>query len=234
MKFSIKQWFNVTVLGLAMLLLAGGAVAQPPTSTGQKPQPASFTGKYEGVIKVEDREQKLTLDLIEEAGKFSGTFTTARGSFKVLKGAIADGVLTLEVERPGGPAPGTIPLRRNGDNLIATLTEGDKSWTVEFRKVLTDEISGEWDAAADAQGQAVPFTLVLKLEGEKVTGSSSSQLGNSNISSGAWKDGKLTLLIESASGGTIGLVATLDGGKLVGDYDFAGQLQGKWVAIKKK
>jgi len=233
MRFSIKQWFNVTTLGLAILLLAGGAVAQPPTGTAQKAQTASFTGKYEGVIKDENREQKLTLDLIEEAGKFWGTFTTSRGSFKVLKGAIADGVLTLEVEKPAG-APGTIPVRRDGDNLIATLSEGGKSWTVEFHKVVADEISGEWDAAADAQGQAFPFTLVLKLDGEKVTGSSSSQLGNSNISSGVWKDGKLTLLIEASSGGTIGLVATLDGGKLVGDYDFAGQLQGKWVAIKKK
>jgi hypothetical protein len=29
-------------------------------------------------------------------------------------------------------------------------------------------------------------------------------------------------------------MATIDGGKLIGDYDFAGQLQGKWVAIRKK
>ncbi|HXU08316.1 MAG TPA: hypothetical protein VN743_04910, partial [Blastocatellia bacterium] len=93
--------------------------------------------------------------------------------------------------------------------------------------------TGEWDAAADAQGQAFPFTLVLKLDGDKVTGSSSSQLGNSEISSGTWKDGKLSLVINGSSG-AIGLMATLDGGKLIGDYDFAGQLQGKWVAVKKK
>src|SRR5437867_2395229 len=85
-------------------------------------------------------------------------------------------------------------------------------------------------AYADAQGQPFPFTLTLKLEGEKVTGSSSSQLGTSTISSGVWKEGKLTLLLDS-NNGQIGLIATLVDGKLVGDYDFAGQLQGKWVGV---
>ena len=141
-------------------------------------------------------------------------------------------MLTLEVERPVGP-PGTIPLRREGNNLIATLSEAGKSWTVEFKKVVADEISGEWDAIADAQGQPFPFTLTLKLEGDKISGSSASQLGTSNISSGSWKDGKLAVIMEGGSG-QIALVATMIEGKLSGDYDFAGQLQGKWVAIRKK
>jgi hypothetical protein len=94
-------------------------------------------------------------------------------------------------------------------------------------------LTGVWDAAADAQGQAFPFTLTLKVEGEKVTGGSSSQLGESTISSGVWKDGKLAVVLEGGSGGQVALIATLVDGKLVGDYDFAGQLQGKWVATKK-
>jgi hypothetical protein len=94
-------------------------------------------------------------------------------------------------------------------------------------------LSGEWDAAADAQGQAFPFTLTLKVEGEKVTGASSSSLGNSTISTGTWKDGKLAIVLDAANG-PIALIATMTDGKLVGDYDFAGQLQGKWVATKKK
>lgn len=231
MKFSIKQWLNVTAFGFAMLF-ATGVVAQPSSSTTQKTESPSFTGKYEGVVKEGTAEEKLTLDLVEDAGKFSGTFTTPRGSFKVLKGQVADGVLTLDVEKPAGP-PGTIPLRREGNNLIATLSEAGKSWTVEFRKAVADEISGEWDAIADAQGQPFPFTLTLKLEGDKISGSSASQLGTSNISSGSWKDGKLAVIIEGGSG-QVALVATMVEGKLSGDFDFAGQLQGKWVAIRKK
>ena len=35
------------------------------------------------------------------------------------------------------------------------------------------------------------FLLTLKVDGETVTGGSSSQLGDSAIKSGTWKDGKL-------------------------------------------
>jgi len=98
---------------------------------------------------------------------------------------------------------------------------------------VKDEISGEWDAAADAQGQAFPFTLSLKQDGETVTGTSHSELGTSSVSTGTWKDGKLVLLLDSANG-QIALVATMTDGKLTGDYDYAGQMQGKWIATKKK
>ena len=220
----------LSTAGLALLLIPLSLAAQAQVPN-QKPQ-SSFAGKYDATVKGETGEQKVALEVLEDAGKFSGSLTTARGSFKIIKGQVADGALTLEIERPGGGS-GPMTLRQNGVNLTATFFEAGKDVTVEFRRLVADDISGEWDAAADAQGQPFPFTLVLKLDGEKVTGSSSSQLGNSQISSGTWKDGKLTLLINGSSG-AIGLMGTLDGGKLIGDYDFAGQLQGKWVAIKKK
>jgi hypothetical protein len=183
-------------------------------------------------VKGESGEQKLTLEVLEDAGKFSGSLTTARGSFKIIKGQVAEGVLTLEIEKPGGGS-GPWTLRQNGVNLTATFSEAGKDMTVEFRRIVADEISGEWDAVADASGQPFPFMLTLKLEGEKVTGSSVSQLGTSNVSEGSWKDGKLAVILESGNG-KIALAATMIEGKLAGEYDFAGQLQGKWVAIRKK
>jgi hypothetical protein len=227
---STKKRVTLSAVALALWVLPSGLLAQSQVPNQQTP--GSYAGKYEGTVKDETREQKATLEVLEDAGKFSGSLTTPQGSFKIIKGQIADGALTLEIERPSDK-PGTMTLRQNGANLTATFSEAGKNFTVEFRRIPKDEISGEWDAAADAQGQAFPFTLVLKLDGEKVTGSSSSQLGNSEISSGTWKDGKLSLVINGSSG-AIGLMATLDGGKLIGDYDFAGQLQGKWVAVKKK
>jgi hypothetical protein len=117
--------------------------------------------------------------------------------------------------------------------LTATFSDAGKNLTVDFRKAAVDEISGEWDAVADAQGQPFPFVLTMKLDGEKVTGSSNSQLGNTAFSQGTWKDGKLSILIEGGSGQIV-LVAVMVEGKLSGEYDFAGQTSGKWVAIKKK
>ncbi|HEX5965663.1 MAG TPA: hypothetical protein VFY51_07015, partial [Pyrinomonadaceae bacterium] len=93
-------------------------------------------------------------------------------------------------------------------------------------------LNGEWDGVADAQGQPFPFLLKLKVEGETVTGSSSSQLGESQIKSGSWKDGKLVFELEGQNG-VITMSATVVEGKLSGEFDFAGQLQGKWVAVKK-
>jgi hypothetical protein len=201
------------------------------TAAAQNSQ-ASLTGKYTGLVKDESGEQKTTLDLVEDSGKFSGTLTTARGSFKVLKGQTVNGTTTVEVEKPGGSS-GTISLRKNGDVLVATFTEAGKNITIEFRKDVSDLISGEWEGVADAQGEALPFTLSLKRDGEKVVGSTSSQLGVANISTGTWKDGKLAIMLEGGAG-QIAMIATMVDGKLSGDYDFAGQATGKWVAIKKK
>ena len=218
-----RKIVTAALASFALLLLVSIAAAQP--------QP-SWAGKYAGVVKDENgAEQKLALDIIEDAGKYSGTFTTARGSFKILKGQMANGVLTLDIEKPGGSS-GQMSFKKNGEVLVATFTEAGKTVSIDFRKAAAEDISGEWEAVADANGQAVPFVLSLKLEGEKITGSSNSQLGTANISSGTWKDGKLAIVLEGGSG-QITMVATIVEGKLSGDFDFAGQVAGKWVAQKK-
>ncbi len=65
-----------------------------------------------------------------------------------------------------------------------------------------------------------------------MTGGSSSQLGESNISDGLWKDGKLSFQLNGQNG-AISMAATIVEGKLSGEFDYSGQLQGKWVAVKK-
>ena len=224
----INKLFCLQISALAVLLVPAIVLGQGAVSTNQKTS-TPLTGKYEGTAKSPDGDVKLTLELMDDSGKFSGLATTPHGTYKVAKGHIVDGVLTLEFETP----PAKLSLRQKDDKLVGELTVDGKTGAVELRRVVKDEISGEWDAAADAQGQPFPFTLSLKVDGEKVTGSSSSQLGTSTISSGNWKDGKLALVLESGNG-QIALMATLDNGKLVGDYDFAGQFSGKWSAVKKK
>jgi hypothetical protein len=216
----------IVSVGVLALTIAG----QQPSS-GQPNAQGSLTGKYEGTARDSTGEAKVTLDLVDESGKFSGTVTTQLGVFKLVKGQMVDGLLSLELETKA-PRP-RLSLRLKDDKLVGTLLDGVKTADIELRKAAKDELSGEWDAAADAQGQAFPFTLMLKLDGDKVTGSSSSELGNSTISSGTFKDGKLALVLESANGQTALIGAMVDG-KLVGDYDYNGQLSGKWVATKKK
>jgi hypothetical protein len=228
-----KRFSNITgaVVSLAILLTASVAGrAQSNNATPQKP-PASLAGKYEGTAKSPQGEVAVKLELIDDGGKFSGRVTTPREVHPILKGTLADGTLALELESKGTPAK--LTLKEKDGGLIGELSVDGQTGPVELHRVKVDDISGEWDGAADAEGRAFPFTLSLKVEGEKVTGSSSSELGTSSISSGIWKDGKLAIVLESGNG-QIGLVATLQDGKLVGDYDFAGQMQGKWVAVRKK
>jgi hypothetical protein len=95
-----------------------------------------------------------------------------------------------------------------------------------------DPITGEWDASVEAGGQTMHIALHLKLEGDNVTGSLESQFGSATISKGNWDGNKLTFSLDSPNG-SINMNAVLKEGKLVGEYDYAGQLTGKWEAKKE-
>src|SRR5215831_10223740 len=213
---------------LLAVLVVGAAAVVAGAQGGANP---SLTGKYQGAAKGPNGDVQLTLELTDDGGKYSGQITSPGGVYKIVKGQMTAGVLTLDAENAN--AKGKLTLRQKGDVLAGDFTADGKTGPVELKKAATDEISGEWEAVADAGGQAVPFSLSLKLDGDKVTGSSVSQLGNSTISSGTWKDGKLALMLETGNG-QIAMVATMIDGKLSGDFDYAGQMSGKWVAQKKK
>ncbi|HYX27065.1 MAG TPA: hypothetical protein VE863_00760 [Pyrinomonadaceae bacterium] len=218
--FRSKKIVRIAGFAIVICLATIAAVAQ-----GTNP---SLTGKYQGTAKSPDGEVQLKLELTDDGGKISGQVTSPHGVYKITKAQVTDGVLTLDAE--GTNSKGKMTLRQKGDVLAGEFTADGKTGSVEFKKSAADDISGEWDAVADAQGQPFPFTLVLKLDGDKITGSSNSQLGLANITEGTWKEGKLAVALE----GNITLVATMVEGKLSGDYDFQGQTSGKWVAVKKK
>lgn len=215
----IRRYVQLVSAVVICVLASITASAQPATSV---------TGKYEGTAKGPNGELRLKMELKDEAGKISGQITSPNGVYNIVKGQMADGVLTIEAE--GNGSKGKMTLRPKDDVLAGEFTADGRTGPVEFKKAAKDEISGEWEAVADAQGQPFPFILTLKLDGEKVTGSSSSQLGVGNIRTGSWKDGKLAIMLE----GNIALMATMIEGKLSGDFDYGGRMSGKWVAMKKQ
>lgn len=214
---------------LTFLLASSTALAQD-----------TLSGKYEGVVKTAGAaDEKVWLELKHDGGKISGRLTKGQTAIDVTEGTLAESKLTLKL---GAAAKdGTISGVVEGEKITGDWTAGVAKRSFELKKVPAAaaaapagavNLSGQWDAVADAQGQPFPFLLVLKIEGETVTGSSSSQLGESQIKSGSWKEGKLVFEIEGQNG-TISMSATVVEGKLTGEFDFAGQLQGKWVAVKK-
>jgi hypothetical protein len=247
-KHSIVRWTNV--LFLTTLLSASVALGNPARSgvqgqgNGAAATKDTFSGKYEGTAKGGDGQNvPVALELKNDGGKVSGHATSGQTVAEISEGSLADGKLSLKFDGRNG----VLTAKVEGDKITGEWGSGPQKRTIDLKKVVVAavanpvaapaagpvELSGEWDAVADAQGQPFPFTLVLKIEGEKVTGSSTSQLGESTVSNGTWKDGQLNFQLDSQNG-TVVMSATVVEGKLSGAFDFAGQMQGKWVAVKKK
>jgi hypothetical protein len=208
----------------------------------------TLSGKYEGTVKTAGAaDEKVSLELKNDGGKVTGRLMKGETAIDVTEGSLAAAKLSLKL---GAAAKdGTVSAVVDGDKITGDWTAGSAKRTLELKKVSATaaapsktsaepapaaavNLNGEWDGVADAQGQPFPFVLVLKIDGENVTGSSSSQLGESQIKNGSWKDGKLVFELEGQNG-VISMSATVIEGKLSGEFDFAGQLQGKWVAVRK-
>lgn len=233
---TVKHKINRTAL-LTLTFLLGGIIAIAQTD---------ISGTYEGMVKRPGAaaEEKVTLELKSEGGKISGRAKHGDKSAEVTSGKLENGTLTLTFGKDA-----MFTAKVDSDKLVGEAVHGVEKIPMELKKVTPAasaapaaaapaaaagpvNLNGEWDGVADANGQPFPFLLVLKVEGENVTGTSSSQLGDSAVKSGMWKDGKLVFQLEG-SNGVISMSAVVVEGKLSGEFDYAGQLQGKWVAVKK-
>ena len=223
---------------LILTLLLGSIIAVAQTA------PADISGTYEGMVKRPGAtaEEKVSLELKSEGGKITGRVTHGTMTADVPDAKLENGTLTLTLGKDA-----VIILKVNGDKLVGEATHGTDKMPVNLKKVTAAapdatvgppapaaavNLNGQWDAVADANGQPFPFLLTLKIDGESVSGGSSSQLGEATMKNGTWKNGHLSFELEGSSG-TIVMSATVIDGKLSGEFDYSGQLQGKWVAVKK-
>jgi len=229
---------HAILLLLAFVLGAGVALAQATTPAA--PQSTGIAGSYEGTMK----GQPVTLEVKNVEGKLRGQLKAADKSYELTGGAVnGEGLVSLEFGKDA-----KLEGKTDGSKISGNLTVGAEKSPIELKKLQAAaaappanpanpapavNLNGQWDAVADANGQPFPFLLTLKVEGESVTGSSSSQLGEAAIKDGSWKDGKLNFTL-AGSNGDIVMAATVVEGKLTGEFDYSGQLQGKWVAVKKQ
>lgn len=243
----------ITLLAMALLLMASVASAASLNTHANlvsQAKSADVSGKYEGVAKSDQiGDIPITVEIKNTNGKLSGKIESPQGPAPITSGTFADGKVTLKFDAGGnegtvvatlvgdkitgkwdlGGTGGNLELKRVGDVGMATPPAPMKE---DAKPVAGDPITGEWDASADVQGQSFPFTLKLKLEGDKVSGSSDSSQGSAALSKGTWSANKLAFMLDTPNG-AIGFTAMLKDGKLVGDFDFAGQMTGKWEAKKK-
>ena len=231
---------KLTIVLLTLLLGASVAFAQDPPLPA-KVQPTKAAGNYEGTVK--GQAEKVSLQVKLEVHNVVGRVLVADKTYEITGGSLSDEDLNLEFKG------GRLDAKVNGNTLTGELRIGSEKKQIVLKRVpamaatapapatppTSDSnvnLNGDWEGMADANGQPFPFLLTLKVEGEKVTGGSSSQLGEASIKEGVWKDGKLSFQLEGQNG-TISMSATVVEGKLAGEFDYAGQLQGKWVAVRK-
>ena len=221
-----------TTLVLTFLLGATVALAQATS-------PTNVVGNYEGTMK----GQPVTFELKTKDGKLQGQLKAGEKAYDLTEAAVnGEGLLSLTFGKDA-----KLDGKTDGSKITGNWIVGAEKTPIELKKVTAAaapaaaapasaapafNLNGQWEAVADANGQPFPFALTLKVEGETVTGNSSSQLGEAPLKDGTWKEGKLAFVVEGANG-NISMVATVVDGKLSGEFDFAGQLQGKWVAVKK-
>jgi len=215
-----------------LLLGATVAFAQGTPAAG----PTSIVGNYEGSMK----GQPVALEIRNNNGKLEGRLKNGEKAYELTEAAVnGEGTLSLTFGKDG-----KLDGKTDGSKITGNWIAGADKSPIELKRVgaaaaatvpttaAPINLSGDWEAVADANGQPFPFLLTLKVDGEKVTGGSNSQLGEATIKEGTWKDGKLSFQIEGTNG-TIAMSATVVEGKLSGEFDYAGQLSGKWVAVRK-
>jgi hypothetical protein len=210
----------------------------------------NVAGTYEGMVKRpgSTTEDKVSLELKNDGGKITGRAIHGDRTVEATEVKFENGTLTFTIDKDH-----KFVAKVDGDKLVGEVSDGAQKFPLELKKVTPAatpaapapaatpapaaapaavNLNGQWDAVADANGQPFPFLLTLKVEGENVTGNSSSQLGEATIKAGSWKDGKLSIQLDGQNG-VVTLSAAVVEGKLSGEFDYAGQLQGKWVAVKK-
>ena len=224
---------------LTLTFLLGGIIAIAQTA------PANISGTYEGMVKRPGAtaEEKVSLELKSDGGKITARATHGAMTIESTDAKLENGNLTLNFGKDA-----MFVGKVDGDKLVGDLVHGTEKVPVTLKKVTPAaitpaaptvsagrgavDLNGQWEAVADANGQPFSFLLTLKIDGENVSGNSSSQLGEAQVKNGTWKDGHLSFQLEGSQG-TISMSATVVEGKLSGEFDYSGQLQGKWVAVKK-
>ena len=99
--------------------------------------------------------------------------------------------------------------------------------------VSSDPISGEWNGLFQVEGHSAELTMMLKLDGHKVTGTAeSAHTGPGTLSKGSWADEKLSFTMDFAAHESIAVTGILKDGKLTGEFRTEGMI-GKWEAKRK-
>ena len=97
----------------------------------------------------------------------------------------------------------------------------------------TQGIDGKWDATVFSPEGDYPLTMTLELSGTKVTGTVISDLGESSIMGGTFRDNSLSFTTD-AGGMYVSFVGTLSGDSISGTVEVGDMGVMDWKAVRPK
>ena len=196
----------------------------------------------------------LTVEIKNDNGKLSGKIDTPQGPSQITSGTFADGKIMMKFDAGGNE--GTVEAMLNGDKIIGKWALSGMGGPLELKRAGAtaaatppaaatplaaatpapaggDPITGEWAASAEVSryrrflSRSNSSSKAIKSQARRT-----SDQGTAPLSKGTWSANNLTFALDTPNG-VIGFKATLKEGKLMGEFDFAGQMTGKWEAKKK-
>ena len=115
-----------------------------------------------------------------------------------------------------------------------TVTLGIVTAVLTVAVVAQTNVSGTWDVSIDTEQGSFPATMTLQQDGEKLTGSLTSDQGTFELE-GTISGNKLEWVMEVDAGGAfieIAMAGTGDGDDMTGTADFGGYGGGDWTATR--
>jgi len=239
MKTTHAVWSMVlAVLFVAVAALPGSA--QAPAA----PKLESLAGVWEGSAQTPNGDLSLRGELTFVDGKLGGAIESSMGRIQITGASFTDDKLTMSIEFQG--APGALGGKVQGSRIEGVWEVSGQTgpfWLARPGSAGAaasgvaqggDPISGEWVGEVMIGGEAMPFSMVLRLSGETVTGEITASMGKTPLASGGWKDGTLLLAFPYVGGEPVSMGAQLQDGKLAGVVDYnRGEATGTWSASKK-
>jgi hypothetical protein len=209
---------------------------------------ASLAGTWDGIAQTPNGDMPVHMVLTHQDGKITGSIESQMGMLTITGSALTGDILELGFDLQG--SSGGLSGKVDGDKYEGSWSVGAESGPFAAARIpppgakpaapaaaaaVADPISGEWNGEANVGGQAMPFTLTLKLSGETVSGEIESATGKVPLISGAWKDKTLLLAFPYSAGEPVSMGGQIVDGKLIGVLDYnKGEMQGTWTAVKKK
>ena len=230
---------------VAGLLVIGTAAAQAAlrqtAASGSSPLTlASLAGRYEGSAMSPDGPESFVADLKVDGAVVTGVITTTVRVITVTGGQVSGERINLSIDLQGMPGSITGALKEGA--FVGQWMFGEDSGSFTMKRAGAtgtpaggDLLTGAWDGVLDMGGNQMPFSLSLKLDGQKVSGQVGSAERGMTPLDGTWVNGTLDFAFTMADGMRISMSAAFADDKLTGTMKIGdGQMTGGWAASRRK